>query len=954
MSSRAEKGKNITSSMNFTSTKPVEPKREKTPSSRGRGEGAGPDSDRPRGPRTGNRGDGRQYSSRSMEHSVDVGSPTTPLNTSVTSFSGVHQPAYRKNSGAPNRTDDEDQQKARSASSERGTPVGDEQGQQYPRPPMYGHFVPGMPHPMHPQMMMDPFGGFVQYGMPPGRPMPAPVPHAVPQAPKVKIVIEDDSGSTMNLSSWKEQKSEEDKEVEGADDEPASTDTPVKEAEQSPVVASPTPEAEPAAAESTEEKKAEEAEDKTLTYELMLSYRFGKVDLKLIAKDILAVRSEIEERNSDENRGADANKIAYFQPEVETRQSLFGSNVTQAFKPRQQFSNQAENPFTATRSDSLDHVAKTKKAIQGALNKITTSNYEQLSQTVMDIDFPELCAEQQLMEDIIGMFFDKAINEPAWASVYASLFRDIRNRWGTTTNAEGESEQTAFSKAFRRQLLAHCQTRFESGRRLQEEISQLPEDQQERSLPLLRKQIFNNMRFIGELYKEKLITKRVMHRVIYDTIFECDKNKLSDEALEMCCELLTSIGSSLEEPNNVEGKPFMETYFESFAKLAKVYPTPRVRFKIQNLIDLRANNWDTSRPVPETPLELKSRAKQFLAKASPQPPAQPAKPVKVMNRSSASSQKSKSSARNSESAQPTTPTTPVTPTTAKRISDRRKWHEVMPEFIKEQVETIVETLQKYTADSRRAFLEEMFNYLLGVRFHEERAALHELMPALLKGDVLATRDIDATCLRCVRDWVENEAMMDQPKLWESWMDILCACLKTEAVTSADCLEQALSDLIEKDDAENIAVFIAHVNKKLRQHDQSGFLLRTLDLLKRPKQLEAVLESDKASVEGFDHTIEDFKKLEASKLGELSVAAKALEIQRRLYVLTTYLALNAENASCRNVVLPLYSNVRSLFTEVNEAERYIMQEVQMVRRLDIPHEARAAVWDFLEKNNIMNA
>ena len=958
---------NITNSMNFTNTKPVEPpKKEKSSSFRGKADGPQESDRRSASGSKSNRGDGRQYSARSF--SVE-GSPLMP-NPSVTSFSGVHQPAYRKPGNAPNRGEEgKEQPKGFSANRAESSPGKSQSGeerelhrQSFERQPIYGHFMPGM-HPMHPQMMMDPFGGFVQYAVPPGRAMPAHIPQAVPQAQKPTVVIQDDSGNAMNLSTWKEQKSEGDESQDGnaGVDEPMITEVPLDEASVSSLevrtVAS-LSESEPPTpltpAVPTSEKEEEEeiiTKPDQLTYSLMLSYRIGKVDLNLISKDVLAARSEIEERNAEENSGKDANQLKYFQAEVETRQSLFGSNVTQAFKPRQQFSNQAENPFTVTSSESLDHVAKIKKALQGALNKITTSNYDQLSEKVMDMDFPQLCSDSQVMKDVIAMFFDKAINEPAWASVYASLFRDIRKRY------EEDASKIDFVKTFRRELLAHCQVRFETGRRLQEEIALLPEDQQERSLPILRKQTFNNMKFIGELYKVKLITKKIMHNVICSTIFDQDQHKLTDEALEMCCELLTSIGGSLEEPGSVESKPYMDHYFESFARLAKVYPTPRVRFKIQNLIDLRASNWDTSRPVPETPLELKGRAKQFLAndrhRGGPQPPLQAAV-KKVMNRQSASGQRAKASGRSSESPQPATPTTPMTPVTAQRISDRKKWREVMPEFIKEQIETIVETLLTYTANSRRAFLEEMFNYLLGVRFHAERTALHELMPALLKGEVFAKRDIDATCSRCVREWVENEAVMDQPKLWESWMDILCACLKTETVTSADCLEQALSDLIEKEDPENIAVFIAHVNKKLREHKQTGVLLRTLDLLKRPQQMEEVLQSDKATAEGFDTALAEFQGLGSANLGNLPDSAHPIDIQRRLYVLTTYLALNMQKESMSSVVLPLYSNVRSLFQEANDAECSIMQEVRMIRRLDISQADKDAVWEFLEKNQIINA
>lgn len=60
-----------------------------------------------------------------------------------------------------------------------------------------------------------------------------------------------------------------------------------------------------------------------------------------------------------------------------------------------------------------------------------------------------------------------------------------------------------------------------------------------------RRRSLGNIRFIGELYKLKMLTARIMHECIKKLIKTTD-----EESLECMCRLLTTVGKDLEQETN--------------------------------------------------------------------------------------------------------------------------------------------------------------------------------------------------------------------------------------------------------------------------------------------------------------------------------------------------------------------------------------------------------------------
>ncbi|KAG5867041.1 hypothetical protein JTB14_032737 [Gonioctena quinquepunctata] len=94
-----------------------------------------------------------------------------------------------------------------------------------------------------------------------------------------------------------------------------------------------------------------------------------------------------------------------------------------------------------------------------------------------------------------------------------------------------------------------------------------------------------NVRFIGELFKQKMLTVNIMMRCLNFLLDNKD-----EESLECLCALLTTVGKELES-NNVG----LSSIFNQMKMLAEnkkdTKVSSRIRFKIQDVIDLRRSKW---------------------------------------------------------------------------------------------------------------------------------------------------------------------------------------------------------------------------------------------------------------------------------------------------------------------------------------------------------------------------
>nr|XP_020441839.1 eukaryotic translation initiation factor 4 gamma 1 [Monopterus albus] len=152
---------------------------------------------------------------------------------------------------------------------------------------------------------------------------------------------------------------------------------------------------------------------------------------------------------------------------------------------------------------------------------------------------------------------------------------------------------------FRKLLLNRCQKEFEKDKdddeifeKKQKELEAASgEEEKQRLIEELadakekaRRRSLGNIKFIGELFKLKMLTEVIMH----DCIVKLLKNH-DEESLECLCRLLSTIGKDLDFE---KAKPRMDQYFNQMEKIIKERKTSsRIRFMLQDVLDLRRNNW---------------------------------------------------------------------------------------------------------------------------------------------------------------------------------------------------------------------------------------------------------------------------------------------------------------------------------------------------------------------------
>ncbi|XP_061394702.1 eukaryotic translation initiation factor 4 gamma 1 [Musca vetustissima] len=253
-----------------------------------------------------------------------------------------------------------------------------------------------------------------------------------------------------------------------------------------------------------------------------------------------------------------------------------------------------------------DNIEAVLKKVRGVLNKLTPENFEVLLKTMVSISLDTT----EKMQQVMLLIFEKTISEPNFAPTYAKfckvLFQEVKP----------ESKQL-----FNTLLIKRIQTEFETNvnnadaknEKLKPLIEKLeactdPKERQELQAELedqeyqFRRRAWGTVRFIGEMFKLQSLTG--------DRVMMCIESLLehgSEEKLEYMCKLMTTVGHLLEAKYSAEKNiTRMDRVFNRINDIIKQSRSQkdnhnkissRVRFMMQDVVDLRARRWDqTSSP----------------------------------------------------------------------------------------------------------------------------------------------------------------------------------------------------------------------------------------------------------------------------------------------------------------------------------------------------------------------
>ncbi|NWZ20474.1 IF4G1 factor, partial [Asarcornis scutulata] len=258
------------------------------------------------------------------------------------------------------------------------------------------------------------------------------------------------------------------------------------------------------------------------------------------------------------------------------------NKAEKAWKPSSKRASEEEDPENIKTQELL-------RRVRSILNKLTPQMFQQLMKQVMELSIDT----EERLKGVIDLVFEKAISEPNFSVAYANMCRCLMGLKVPTT------DKPTVTVNFRKLLLNRCQKEFEKDKdddeifeKRQKEMddASAPEekarmkDELEEARDKARRRSLGNIKFIGELFKLKMLTEAIMH----DCVVKLLKNH-DEESLECLCRLLTTIGKDLDFE---KAKPRMDQYFNQMEKIIKEKKTSsRIRFMLQDVIDLRQHSW---------------------------------------------------------------------------------------------------------------------------------------------------------------------------------------------------------------------------------------------------------------------------------------------------------------------------------------------------------------------------
>ncbi|CAK9318906.1 unnamed protein product [Citrullus colocynthis] len=227
------------------------------------------------------------------------------------------------------------------------------------------------------------------------------------------------------------------------------------------------------------------------------------------------------------------------------------------------------------------------RQLKAILNKLTPQNFEKLFEQVKAVNIDS----SKTLSGVISQIFDKALMEPTFCEMYANFCLHLA---GELPDFSDDNQKITF----KRLLLNKCQEEFEKEQEENDEVNEVGEMKQsaeEREVNRIkaRRRMLGNIRLIGELYKKKMITEKIMHVCIKKLLGQYQNP--DEEDIEALCKLMTTIGEMIDHP---KAKEHMNAYFEMMTKLSNnMKLSSRVRFMLKDAIDLRKNKWQQRRKI---------------------------------------------------------------------------------------------------------------------------------------------------------------------------------------------------------------------------------------------------------------------------------------------------------------------------------------------------------------------
>lgn len=238
------------------------------------------------------------------------------------------------------------------------------------------------------------------------------------------------------------------------------------------------------------------------------------------------------------------------------------------------------------------------------LNKISPSNVPAIAAHFAQLDLLKRTHTQELVCRFIVQYARAASH---WCESYADMICILHGKVLAFPEKDGD-----FALTFRRALMNACQHELAgfpvSIEPTPEQRAQMDEEEAYYTMKKTKDHVLGHMKFMGNLFIRELFGVQVISGLASKLIGDEDSS-LQEYKIECACELLISIGHYLDQQEHELTSHFM-------ARLVELCGSPvvskRVRFRIQDLFDMRQNGWRMKlyRPAAKKIREIRSEARK--------------------------------------------------------------------------------------------------------------------------------------------------------------------------------------------------------------------------------------------------------------------------------------------------------------------------------------------------------
>jgi len=225
------------------------------------------------------------------------------------------------------------------------------------------------------------------------------------------------------------------------------------------------------------------------------------------------------------------------------------------------------------------------RAMKAILNKLTIEKFGPLYQQLIGCGIKRAEHVEILMREV----FEKATTQHHFIGMYAELCAQL-HRWFVENQVCGDD-----GKNFKRILLNRCQLSFEETLRPQEPTEDLDPEKREEAEQLHKTRMLGNLRLVGALLEKGMLASRVLVAVIDELLATP-----TAASLECLSVFLTAVGPAFDRPDWSYHAHLLAT-FKKVKELCRSRDVPsRIRFLLQDVLDLRASSWENKKKAVRT------------------------------------------------------------------------------------------------------------------------------------------------------------------------------------------------------------------------------------------------------------------------------------------------------------------------------------------------------------------